>query len=267
MIKIFRKIRQKLLSENPPDQASRADKFRKYFIYAIGEIILVVIGILIALQINTWKESRNINNLSKTYLHNIKKDLIADTTTFRAGIDRYKNSLFLQEDLFNLDKVNTLPTDSLLNNIYNNTVFHSARIYKINNSTFLKLTNSGFVESKSFNEIFIDINEYYTKEYNTWSEYLEWDKENGLSKDKPESLFMLYDKIDFIEFEKKPKNEFHRSLKKEYTQAFREYIKSPRFRNYAWNSNKQMKTMLKRMKYQKRVTAELIEKINNQLKK
>ena len=48
MIKFFRKIRQKLVSEN---------KFSKYLIYAIGEIVLVVIGILIALSINNWNES------------------------------------------------------------------------------------------------------------------------------------------------------------------------------------------------------------------
>lgn len=49
MIKFFRKIRQQLLTEN---------KFSKYMIYAIGEIILVVIGILIALGINNWNENR-----------------------------------------------------------------------------------------------------------------------------------------------------------------------------------------------------------------
>ena len=49
MIKFFRKIRQQLLMEN---------KTSKYFKYAIGEIILVVIGILIALQINNWNERR-----------------------------------------------------------------------------------------------------------------------------------------------------------------------------------------------------------------
>jgi len=49
MIKFFRKIRQKLLTEN---------KFSKYLIYAIGEIILVVIGILIALSINNWNQQR-----------------------------------------------------------------------------------------------------------------------------------------------------------------------------------------------------------------
>lgn len=49
MIKFFRHIRQRLLTEN---------KFSKYLLYAVGEIILVVIGILIALQINTWNQGR-----------------------------------------------------------------------------------------------------------------------------------------------------------------------------------------------------------------
>ena len=49
MIKFFRRIRQNLIAEN---------KTSKYFKYAIGEIILVVIGILIALQINNWNENR-----------------------------------------------------------------------------------------------------------------------------------------------------------------------------------------------------------------
>lgn len=53
MIKFFRKIRQKLLSEN---------KLSKYLLYALGEILLVVIGILIALQINTWNEERKSDN-------------------------------------------------------------------------------------------------------------------------------------------------------------------------------------------------------------
>jgi hypothetical protein len=46
VVKFFRRIRQKLVAEN---------KFSRYLIYAIGEIILVVIGILIALQVNNWK--------------------------------------------------------------------------------------------------------------------------------------------------------------------------------------------------------------------
>jgi hypothetical protein len=58
MIKFFRQIRQQLLSKNPPDPSIRAGKFSKYLLYAIGEIILVVIGILIALKINSWNQQR-----------------------------------------------------------------------------------------------------------------------------------------------------------------------------------------------------------------
>ena len=258
MIKFFRKIRQNSVSEG---------KTGKYFKYAIGEIILVVIGILIALQINNWKESSNINILSKTYLQNIKKDLVADTTTFQAGINRFKKSLKVQDDLLNIEKVNALSIDSLFNVIAIETVFHSARIYKINNSTFLKLTNSGFVESKYFNDIFIDINEYYTEEYNTWLEYLEWDKENGMNINKPENLIALYKKIDFFHFENKSKTELNPSINKEDELVFKEYIKSTYFRNGAWETNKQMKMILERMKHQKRVASEMIEKINTELKK
>jgi len=49
MLSFFRKIRQKLLSQN---------RVTQYLAYAIGEIILVVIGILIALQVNNWNENR-----------------------------------------------------------------------------------------------------------------------------------------------------------------------------------------------------------------
>jgi hypothetical protein len=56
MIKFFRKIRQNLLLEN---------KNGKYFKYAIGEIVLVVIGILIALQINNANEQSKQNSLAK----------------------------------------------------------------------------------------------------------------------------------------------------------------------------------------------------------
>ena len=52
MIPFFRKIRKKMADDNKP---------LKYFRYAIGEIVLVVIGILIALQINNWNERRLLN--------------------------------------------------------------------------------------------------------------------------------------------------------------------------------------------------------------
>ena len=65
MIKFFRKIRQNLLLEN---------KTGKYLKYAIGEIILVVIGILIALQINNWNENSKERNVEQEYLVSLKEE-------------------------------------------------------------------------------------------------------------------------------------------------------------------------------------------------
>lgn len=58
MIKLFRNIRQRLLSES---------KFSKYLIYAIGEIVLVMIGILMALQINNWNTERILDKESREF--------------------------------------------------------------------------------------------------------------------------------------------------------------------------------------------------------
>ena len=78
MISFFRKIRQKLLSQN---------RVTRYLVYAIGEIVLVTIGILIALQINTWNEGRKEKNyLLKVYAQ-IRQDLQADTVKLRISIE------------------------------------------------------------------------------------------------------------------------------------------------------------------------------------
>ena len=65
MIKIFRNIRKSQLMEN---------KTSIYFKYAIGEIVLVVIGILIALQINNWNEQRKDEVSTKLMLNQLKEE-------------------------------------------------------------------------------------------------------------------------------------------------------------------------------------------------
>ena len=62
MIHLFRNIRRRFFSENPPAQVPRAGRIGRYLLYAIGEILLVVIGILIALQVDNWKEERRLKD-------------------------------------------------------------------------------------------------------------------------------------------------------------------------------------------------------------
>ena len=69
MARIFNTIRQRLLKEN---------RLTRYLVYAIGEIMLVVIGILIALQLNMDKDLRKARSTELNYLRNIKVDLLAN---------------------------------------------------------------------------------------------------------------------------------------------------------------------------------------------
>ena len=63
------------------------NKFRQYIIFAIGEILLVVIGILIALQINNWNENRKKLKLKASYAISLMNDLSLDTLMLGRLID------------------------------------------------------------------------------------------------------------------------------------------------------------------------------------
>mgnify|MGYP003710349999 CR=1 FL=1 len=90
MIKFFRTIRHRLLAENPP--AGRAGRFSKYLIYAIGEIVLVVIGILIALSINNWNQEKKSLENTNLLLHQVHKELAFNITKANGVINRYRRA-------------------------------------------------------------------------------------------------------------------------------------------------------------------------------
>ena len=93
MIKFFRQIRQNLLMENktsPPEQRIRAGKYLKY---AIGEIVLVVIGILIALSINNWNENRKERLLEHGILKGLQFDLRFDVNDVNITLANRKSDI------------------------------------------------------------------------------------------------------------------------------------------------------------------------------
>lgn len=82
MTTFFKKIRQRLFHEN---------RLGKYLVYAFGEIFLVVIGILIALQINNWNEHRKQENQLDTVLNIVEDNLKSDTAQLKLIIKDYEN--------------------------------------------------------------------------------------------------------------------------------------------------------------------------------
>lgn len=119
MIKFFRKIRHKLVVDN---------KFTKYLLYAIGEIVLVVIGILIALQINTWNDNRNSKTKEIEILRKLNVDLNNNRDELLSVVYYIKKSNAAGKKILEHLKNSQKTTDSLklwaelfpLSDIFNN---------------------------------------------------------------------------------------------------------------------------------------------------
>ena len=111
MIRFFRKIRQELLTEN---------KFNKYLFYAIGEIILVMIGILLALQVNNWNEERKLNQQELELLESLREEFTFNRDELERSIAKARAiQAGCQKLLANMGKhgvnLSQQESDSLLN--------------------------------------------------------------------------------------------------------------------------------------------------------
>ncbi len=116
MIKFFRNIRQTLIMEN---------KTSKYLKYAIGEIVLVVIGILIALQINNWNEQRKERNREQAILKNLQNEFKANINNvneaYSSFYEAYEASLLLLEIIRTDEAINPVLVEQLIDDIINKT--------------------------------------------------------------------------------------------------------------------------------------------------
>jgi len=138
MIKFFRHIRKSIIMEN---------KSSKYFKYAIGEIVLVVIGILIALQINNWNQEHNNRDIANNYITNLIEELnIQIETLDNVYISRFDRKLKgLESAKSYFEKPFTIKdTLSFLNNISFGAV-GSYGIEDFNRNVFESLISTGVI--------------------------------------------------------------------------------------------------------------------------
>jgi len=177
MIKIFRNIRQNLLNDG---------KTTKYFKYAIGEIVLVVIGILIALQVNNWNETRLEQKRIKQYAKSLVQDLKNDidmllVSQFQAK-KKYKDIDSLRRYINQTPYSNLSKTDLYV--LAHDIIY---RPYKWNRTTINELKNSGglrYITNDSLQKKLVA--------YESFSSHLdedfEFDKSNA---DKADNMMVL----------------------------------------------------------------------------
>ncbi len=134
MIKFFRKIRYDLMNQN---------KTSKYLKYAIGEIILVVIGILIALQINNWNEKQKLDSKTQDYYAQLLDDLNSDIMAAKQTIEKFNNYLNAYEVYTSNYYKNVLTPIQVYEQISKLAVISTPLTF--NSSTIESLQNSGDV--------------------------------------------------------------------------------------------------------------------------
>jgi len=153
MIKLFRHIRQNLIMEN---------KTSKYLKYAIGEIVLVVIGILIALQINNWNEQRKKDKLEAEYYCRLLEDAQQDFEQINLSIKESQDRLAASNQAVRLlQKEKTKKLD-----VGNQLALSISAIYSDftpNNSAFEDLKSGANLNIIKDKKVIKAINNYFNK--------------------------------------------------------------------------------------------------------
>ena len=142
----------------------KENKVSKYILYAIGEIILVVIGILIALQINNNNEAKKTREKELNYLENIKTDLQLNIVELQNYIDNRTSQIEAATNI--LKHFDGKPIDDL--NAFNKnivSIYTWQRFFQIDN-TFQELINSGnlaIISNDSIKNTLLNIESLYKK--------------------------------------------------------------------------------------------------------
>ena len=168
MIKFFRKIRQQLLTEN---------KFSRYLIYAIGEIILVVIGILIALQFNNW----NIDRKSELKAEELSENLLQELKGVKNLMDHQLEDVERQRNAIQYVINNDEPQlDSVLSLAYLGSfqvdplsfLFSYIVYFNPRGDIYNSAINDGTLVLIQSVELIKGLNTVYTMSENRWSEHV-----------------------------------------------------------------------------------------------
>ena len=178
MIKFFRKIRQGLLTEK---------KFSKYLLYAIGEIILVVVGILIALSINNWNEEKKLIDREIGYLNELSGEFKANKIILEDFLSQLNNSLADSENLLSIKNSDTIRLNdfeiiysietvgwatniNFTKNVWND--IYSTGNAMIFNDLLLQDRMSSFYARANYYETLIAELDNYKKNYRNISKYI-----------------------------------------------------------------------------------------------
>ena len=157
MISFFRKIRRLLISEK---------KFSRYLLYAAGEILLVMIGILLALQVNNWNEYRKERIEEDKILREINRNLVIDIEEIDHMISLSQNNFKRIETLLNVIKQDSIIEKNEMDSLFG--AVHVRPQFQLNTSPFKTLNSKGIniISNDSLKSTILNV-------YEVWNRRLE----------------------------------------------------------------------------------------------
>ena len=173
MIKFFRRIRQNLLTENVSTDTTNkfgkpASRSGRYLIYAFGEIALVMIGILLALQVNNWNEQQKTNKTEKVYLARLQNDLVADTIYLASRHEQVKKERARIYQFIH-EIYNTQNTEDEFKRLFQMQSLDAGNLV-MQTSTFEELKNTGLISIISNEQLKLEMIKLY-REYQVAAEH------------------------------------------------------------------------------------------------
>lgn len=155
MIRIFSRLRRKFLANN---------MFSKYLLYGVGEILLVVIGILIALQVDNWNEERILRKKERLYLTEILSNLQDDLAKVSSSIDFNKK----KDSSMHASLTTMLSAESdgeaMQQIIRNMPVLTEYRVFTQNRVAFDNMLSAENIDMISEKSLRTDLSTYYAEQ-------------------------------------------------------------------------------------------------------
>ena len=154
MIKFFRQIRQSLIMEN---------KTSKYLKYAIGEIVLVVIGILIALQVNNWNEEQKVKKEEKNTLEKLfteSEQIVSYLEEMSNKYDYYISNIEKSAMALSNKSMNGIPDEQFAFGVYSTAFYEAIAPPK---STYEELNSTGKINNIQSDAVRKSISAYYSE--------------------------------------------------------------------------------------------------------
>ena len=235
----------------------KRDSLKKYLLYAIGEILLIAIGVLLAIQFNNWNDKRKSNIQALEHLQGIGEDLKMDTLFLGMIARMSKDELYLLANRLNKSSYESLPLDTLNSYVINSFITE----YKINNKSYQKILNLGLpkVSKNAALESHLDV--YYNSLGTRLKTFIDYDYDQT----NFEHEFWFYDQ-NMAEMFLAPTDPFpFTQTENERKKGLINLFNSVKARNYMRSEYYRTEQMIEFVEYVYRAAKLLLEEIESEV--